>query len=353
MTGDGMGGSRASRRVFMGTATLSAAALVAGLPARSLLAAGKAPDNVNVAFFLATHPTMLAKSAGWWEQMAGTKITWSEVGSGAEINTAVAAGSVDVGLGIGSSPTAAGISQRIPYEVVALSDNIGPAEDLVVRTAAGIKAPADLRGKKVATPFGSTSHFRLLGLLEKSGLTQKDVSVLDLKPDAEIAAWIRGDIDAAYVWNPARSKMREAGGEPLPTWRGLDAAGYVIADLIIARTAFSKEYPDVVTGLLKAHGRSLEAWRDKPDETAAVIAKEVGVAPDVAKRDLSDYDYVSLQAQLGPEWLGSPGKPGRFCDILKHTADFLVEQKSIRSAPGLDAFQKAVNTTFLEQAAKA
>ena len=77
------------------------------------------------------------------------------------------------------------------------------------------------------------------------------------------------------------------------------------------------------------------------------------MAPDVAKRDLSDYDYVSLQAQLGPEWLGSPGKPGRFCDILKHTADFLVEQKSIRSAPGLDAFQKAVNTTFLEQAAKA
>jgi taurine transport system substrate-binding protein len=61
------------------------------------------------------------------------------------------------------------------------------------------------------------------------------VTVLDLKPDAEVAAWIRGDIDAAYVWNPARTKMREAGGMALPTWKELDAKGYVIADLIVAR----------------------------------------------------------------------------------------------------------------------
>src|SRR3954470_13835205 len=113
MTGDGMGGSRTSRRVFVGTATLSATALVAGLPARSLLAAGKVPDDVNVAFFLETHPTILAKSAGWWEQMGGSKIAWTEAGSGAEINTAIVAGSVDVGLGLGSSPAAAGISQKI------------------------------------------------------------------------------------------------------------------------------------------------------------------------------------------------------------------------------------------------
>jgi hypothetical protein len=37
--------------------------------------------------------------------------------------------------------------------------------------------------------------------------------------------------------------------------------------------------------------------------------------------------------------------------VLKNTADFLVEQRSIRSAPGLDAFQKAINTDFLRKAA--
>ena len=43
----------------------------AGLPTRALLAAGKAPDKVNVAFFVETKPTMIAKGEGWFEKMAG------------------------------------------------------------------------------------------------------------------------------------------------------------------------------------------------------------------------------------------------------------------------------------------
>ena len=95
------------------------------------------------------------------------------------------------------------------------------------------------------------------------------------------------------------------------------------------------------------------AWKNKPDEAAAIIAKQVGVTPEIAKRDLSDYDFVSLQDQLTANWLGSAGKPGRFADVLKRTAEFLVEQKSIRSAPGLEAFQAGINTTFLQRAATA
>ena len=71
------------------------------------------------------------------------------------------------------------------------------------------------------------------------------------------------------------------------------------------------------------------------------------------KRDMDEYDFVTFDQQLSADWLGSPGKPGKFASVLKSTADFLVAQKSIRSAPKLDAFQKAINTTFLAQAAKA
>ena len=37
---------------------------------------------------------------------------------------------MDIGFGIGSSPTASGISQGIGYEVIAMMDNIGPAEEM-------------------------------------------------------------------------------------------------------------------------------------------------------------------------------------------------------------------------------
>jgi len=341
------------RRIFLKTAIVSGAALTAGLPARSLLAAGKAPDQVRIGFFLETKPTMIAKGEGWFEKLAGAKCAWTEAGSGAEINTAIAAKSVDIGLAIGSSPTAAGISQRLPYELIGMVDNIGPAEDLVVRKAANIKKPADLKGKKVATPFGSTSHFRMLGLLKVNNLTEKDVTVLDLKPDAEVAAWQRGDIDAAYVWSPAKAKMLDAGGEMLPTWKDLDAKGYVIADLIVASTEFSKAYPDAVTGFLHAYGDALNMWRTKPADAAAIVGKQAGVTADVAKRDMEEYDFVPFDKQLSADWLGPPGKGGKFAEVLKRTADFLVVQKSIKAAPDLGAFQKAINTTFLAQAAKA
>ena len=218
------------RRIFLKTALISGAALTAGLPARSLLAAGKTPETIRVGFFVETKPTMIAKGEGWFDKLAGGKCAWSEVGSGAEINTAMAAKSLDIGLAIGSSPTAAGISQKLPYDLIGMVDNIGPAEDMIVRKAANISKPADFRGKKVATPFGSTSHFRLLGFLKVNNLTEKDVTVLDLKPDAEVAAWTRGDIDAAYVWSPAKAKMLAAGGDSFPTYKELDAQGYVIAD---------------------------------------------------------------------------------------------------------------------------
>ena len=341
------------RRIFMKTVAIGGAALTAGLPTRALLAAGKAPDKINVAFFVETKPTMIAKGEGWFEKMAGGPINWSEVGSGAEINTAIAAKSIDIGLAIGSSPTAAGISQNLPYQLIGIVDNIGPAEDMVVRKAANIKSVADFKGKKVATAFGSTSHFRVLGFLKTNGLTEKDVTVLDLKPDAAVAAWTRGDIDAGYYWSPAKAKMLEAGGDYFPTSKKLDAQGYVIADLIVCRTDFGKEYPDAVTGFLRAYGNALTMFKTKPADAVAIVAKQAGVTPEVAKRDMDEYDFVTFERQLSPDWLGQPGAPGKFADVLKSTADFLVAQKSIRSAPGLDAFQKAINTTFLAQANKA
>ena len=333
--------------------TLSRRAALAAACATGFAGQGwaAAPGQVNIGFFTETKPTMLAKGEGWFEQGAGGKLNWTEMGSGADINTAITAHGCDIGLATGSAATAAGIAQSLPFKLIGMVDNIGPAEEMTVRKAANIKSPADFKGKKVATPFGSTSHFRLLGFLKTNGLTQRDVTVLDMKAAAIVAAWSRGEIDGAYVWAPAKSKILADGGEVFPTYAALDKAGYVIADLIIVRDGFAQQYPDAVAGFLKAYGRALQMYRDKPDATAEVVAKQAGVTPAVALEDMKEYDFVSLHDQLTPAWLGgTAASPGKLAGVLKGTADFLVEQKSIRSAPGVDAFQKAINTSFLQKA---
>ncbi|MBV9139064.1 MAG: hypothetical protein JO357_18590, partial [Hyphomicrobiales bacterium] len=106
-------------------------------------------------------------------------------------------------------------------------------------------------------------------------------------------------------------------------------------------------------GFLVAYRNALKMWQTSPDEAAAIVGKQAGVSAEVAKHDMEEYDFVPFEKQLTAEWLGPPGKAGKFADVLKRTADFLVEQKSIKSAPDLSAFQAATNTTFLAQAVKA
>jgi taurine transport system substrate-binding protein len=336
-----------AQRITRRAALAGATAAVATLAARRARAAAA---TVNVGFFTETKPTMIAKGEGWFEEGMGTKIAWTEYGSGAEINTAIVANGCDIGLATGSVATAAAMAQGLPLQLVGMVDNIGAAEEMTVRASENIHAPADFKGKTLATPFGSTSHFRLLGFLKVNGLTQADVTVLDMKPAAIVAAWSRKEIDAAYVWAPAKSKLLADGGVPYPTADALDKAGYVIADLIVVRNGFAKDQPDAVVAFLKEYGRALDLWQQKPEEAAAIVAKQAGVSPEVATGDMKEYDFIPLRAQLGAEWLGAPGKPGRFPGVLKSTADFLKEQRSIRTAPALAAFQNATNTEYLERA---
>ena len=338
------------RQLLAGAAGLGAAGigLAGAMPAVRALAAD--PVTINVAYFVETKPTAIAKARNWFEQESGAKINWIEVGSGAQINAGVVGGSIDIGIGIGSSPSAAGISQGIPYKVIAMLDNIGPAEEMTVRASENIRTPADFKGKKIATPFGSTSHFRLIGFLKTNKLSLSDVTVLDLPPEQIVAAWKRGDIDGAYVWSPAKAELLADGGAVYETYEELDAKGYVIADLIIASNAFANVHPDAVTGILRAYGKGLSYWRGNPEDAAAIVGRAVGVSTEVAAANLKEYDFLPLKEQLTSEWLGSPGKPGAFAQELHHTAEFLVGQKSIRHALNLTAYQKGIDTSYLQRA---
>jgi taurine transport system substrate-binding protein len=98
---------------------------------------------------------------------------------------------------------------------------------------------------------------------------------------------------------------------------------------------------------LAAYGKALETYTKSPDDASVIVGKQAGVTAAVAKADMAEYDFVPLKTQLTPAWLGAPGTEGKFAGVLKGTADFLVGQKSIRAAPALSAFVKAINTGYL------
>ena len=125
---------------------------------------------------------LIVKNNKWLEDaLPNYNVKWTKFDSGADINTAFVAKQIDFGA-IGSSPVARGLSAplNIAYQVAFILDVAGDNEALVARNGTGINSIADLKGKRVATAFASTSHYSLLAALNHAGVNPKDVNLIDL-----------------------------------------------------------------------------------------------------------------------------------------------------------------------------
>lgn len=306
-------------------------------------AAASSDEVVNIGTMNLVNGDLIAQYEKYYETELGVKVNLVTFDSGKDVNTALASGSIDISE-LGSSPASLGISSDVDYKVFWIGDIIGSAESLVVKNDSGITSVADLKGKKVATPFASTGHYSLLNALKLEGVSESEVTLLDLQPDDIYAAWIRGDIDAAYVWYPVLGQLLED-GTIITGSDKLAEQGIITADLNVVRTEFAEAHPDVVTNYVKAQIKANDILLDEPDKAAEEISQVLEIPKEDAASQITQFKYLKAEEQI--EYLNS-----NIADTLKSTADFLVEQKSIKSAPDLETFQGKVTTQFIEEAIK-
>ena len=185
--------------------------VTAGLAGVLQLGAAQAEDlNITIGYQTVVEPSKVAQADGAYEAATKAAIDWRKFDSGADVIAAIASGALDIGY-VGSSPLAAAASRELPIQTIFVVGLIGESEALVARNGAGVEKIADLAGKKVAVPFVSTTHYSLLAALKHEGVDPKSVEILNLRPPEIAAAWQRGDIDAAYVWDPALGQIRTSG----------------------------------------------------------------------------------------------------------------------------------------------
>ncbi len=298
---------------------------------------------VNIATMNLVNGDLIAQYENYYEDELGVEVKLVNFDSGKDVNTALAAGSIDIAE-LGSSPTANGIASGLDYEVFWIGDILGSAESLVVKNDLGATELADLKGKKIATPFASTSHYSLLNALALEGIGEDEVTILDLEPDDIYAAWQRGDIDAAYVWYPVLGQLLED-GTTLTHSGELADKGIVTGDLNVVRTEFAENNPDVVTNYVKAQIKANDILNNDPETAAKEVASVLEIEEDDAANQITQYKYLTADEQI--DFLNND-----LADTLKQTADFLVEQKSITSAPEKSEYESKITTEFIEAAVK-
>ncbi|MDC8786748.1 taurine ABC transporter substrate-binding protein [Roseateles koreensis] len=309
-------------------------------------------ETVTVGIQSMFAPWKAAIAAKEFEKVTGWTIKWRNFDSGGDVMTAMASGDVQIGVA-GSSPVAAAVSRGMPIEVFWVLDNIADAEALVVRNGSGIQSPQDLAGKRLAVPFVSTTHFHALFALEQFGLQNK-VKVLNLAPSDMTAAWERGDIDAAFVWDPALGHLKQS-GKVLLTSGLLTSWGKATFDALVVDKTFAAKNTAAMTAFTKVlqtttadYVEAPQNWTAKSPKVAKV-AQLSGAKPEEVPEVMGLYKFPLAAEQAGPVWLGG-GKTSGVAKALAATAAFLKESKKISAL--LPDYSLAVNPAFVSAVSK-
>jgi len=296
------------------------------------LASSVAAKDVTIGYQGMSNPWKHAINEKLVEKETGYKVKWRRFDSGAKVITAMASGSIDF-ASAGSSPIAAAVSRGVDIELVWILENIADAEALVVRNGSGITSPSDLKGKRIAVPFVSTTHFHALFAMEQFGLTEKDVKLVNMQPNTINASWQRGDIDGAFIWDPVLGKIKQD-GNVLISSKTLSNWGKPTFDGLVVDKEFGKENPEFMAKILKLIASLDDQYRDEKETfdashpIAKSIAKISGGDVENVAGILDLYEFLDFDTQLSCQWLGC-GSQGGAAESLKSTSEFLKKEKKI------------------------
>lgn len=306
-----------------------------------------AADKLVVGYQTVVEPSKVPQAAGAYDAATGATLDWRKFDSGADVIAAIASGALDIGY-VGSSPLAAAASKDLPIETFYVVGLIGASEALVARNGAGIESVKDLPGHKVAVPFVSTTHYSLLAALEHEGVDAKKVEILNLRPPEIAAAWARGDIDAAYVWDPALGQIKENGKVILDSAKVAEW-GAPTFDAWIVRKDYAKDHPDAVRGFVAETARAYDAYLVDPAGWSAANAKAVadltGAKPEEVPALLTGYVFPTLAEQASPAYLG-----GGTAKAIADASAFLKDQGRVDAVQ--PDYAPYVTADFVTEAAK-
>ncbi|CAL9334487.1 hypothetical protein SUDANB105_00142 [Streptomyces sp. enrichment culture] len=331
-----------SRRLLLAGALAAVSAAVTGCSSDSEASASGAAKRLRIGYFAFPSGDLIVKNRKLLEKaLPDHKISWIKFDSGAAVNQAFIGKSLDIAA-LGSSPFARGVSggSPIPYKVAWILDVAGENEALVARKATGVSDIAGLKGRKIATPFASTSHYSLLAALEAAGLKPSEVELIDLQPQPILAAWQRGDIDAAYVWLPTLDELRETGTQ-LTSSKEIGAAGRPTLDLAVVSDDLIARDPRAIDAWRKAEAEALRLLKSDPEGSVEAVAAELGISAADAEAQLRQGVFLTPEQVVSADWLGTGDSPGKLLTHVTDTGRFLADQKQIDAVPSEDAVRKA------------
>ncbi len=272
-------------------------------------------------------------------------IRWENQPTGAQLNSKYLANQLDI-VQMADFPSVIGATslKAAPggvesFYIANLSGGIhGAGNAILVPSDSPVQSLAELKGKKISVPFGSTAHAMLIRALQDLGWDpQRDVEVVTQTPEVAGSALKARQIDGHANFVPF--------GELFP-FRGFarkiydgSSTGVTTTHGVQVRSDFAAKYPEIVVAYLKATLEADRLYREQPEELSEKLAAWTGVDAEVYYAFHGPQGIQTRDYSLKPEYVGALKKAQESLKVLKK-----VEHEIL-----VDHY---VNDTFIRQAAR-
>jgi NitT/TauT family transport system substrate-binding protein len=228
-----------------------------------------------------TTPLLYASQSKLFER-AGLKVDVQRFTTGASIATAVAGGSLDVGL-FNMFSFVQAHAKGLPFVLIApgsVYDSASPDSGLLVSMNSPLRNAKDFAGKTIgALSLQDLSTFAVESWLDKSGGDAHSVKFVEVPQPLVIAALESGRVDAASASEPILGEALATGRFRVAAYTGTSIAPRWLATAWYTTKDFADRHPALIRKLVVAIREASLYVNTHPTETLPIIAAYMGVDP--------------------------------------------------------------------------
>ncbi len=163
--------------------------------------------------------------------------------------------------------------------VMILMNDYSNGNDMIIG-GPGIGTIEDLKGKKIGVEVGFVSHLLLLNALEKNGMTEADVELVNVPTNETPQVLASGDVDAIVAWQPSSGQALDLVPGSKAIYTSADEPGLIYDMLAVSPESLAARRDDWKK-VIKVWYRAVAYLKDPKtvDDAVKIMAARVGLTP--------------------------------------------------------------------------
>jgi len=179
--------------------------------------------------------------------------------------------------------------------VMILMNDYSNGNDMVI-AGPGVDSIKALKGKKVGVEIGFVGHLLLLNALEKNGMTEADVELVNVPTNETPQVLASGEVDAVVAWQPSSGQALNLVPGSKAVYTSADEPGLIYDLLCVSPESLSARRDDWKK-VIKVWYRAVDYLKDPKttDDAVKIMAARVGLDPAEYKPFLKGTNILTLE----------------------------------------------------------